>query len=125
MEYSRAALAGDGRVLVIDVRPKEEYADGHVPGAQNMRPDRFRLGSKPDPRISRFSTVVVYGEHPGSVAARTVTKRMIEIGYDNVYWYPGGWEEWTAAGLGANAARSKPAEAGEKPAGGEVVEPVK
>ncbi|HEX9894749.1 MAG TPA: metalloregulator ArsR/SmtB family transcription factor, partial [Gemmatimonadales bacterium] len=42
----------DGDVLVLDVRPPEEFAAGHIPGAVNIPPDqlRRRLASLPRDR---------------------------------------------------------------------------
>lgn len=38
-ELERRALAGDA--LIIDLRPREEFARGHVPGAVNVPYGRF------------------------------------------------------------------------------------
>jgi len=37
----KKVLDGGEKVLVIDARTKEEYAEGHIPGAVNVSPDKF------------------------------------------------------------------------------------
>ena len=61
---SRIALlgrVGDGLVTVLDVRPPEEYAAGHVPGAVNVSlkelPKRLR-------EFKRNSEIVAYCRSP-------------------------------------------------------------
>jgi len=88
-------LAKKGLVTVIDVRPPEEYAAGHVPGAINVPLDRLagQLGKLPKRR-----EVVAYCRGPycllsfDAVAAlrkRGIkARRLVE-----------GFPEWRAAGL--------------------------
>ena len=81
-------------MLFIDPRPAKEFRVGHIPGARNLTLANVKLGSKPDPRIERFSTLVVYGDNPASATARGLSKRLIEVGYNGVKFFAGGLEEW-------------------------------
>lgn len=89
-----SASAKKGEILLIDARPPEEYAGGHINAAQNMGLERFPPTAKPDPRLERYGTIVVYGQNPGDVAARGLAKRLMQIGYDGVRYYAGGHDEW-------------------------------
>lgn len=53
----RQAEAGTSPPLVIDVRSREEYAAGHIPGAENLPADELErwIG-----RIPKDKPIVVY-----------------------------------------------------------------
>lgn len=40
-------VAGKKKALIVDVRPRDEYAAGHIPKAINIPPDKF-------PKIGRY-----------------------------------------------------------------------
>ena len=90
------------RLRLIDARLPSDFAAGTLPGAVNMQPVEIRRGAGPDPRLDRFGQKIVFGENPASPSARSLVKRMIEEGYDDVAFYAGGWQEWVR--LGAPAA---------------------
>lgn len=81
-------------VLFIDPRPVAQYQEGHIPGAVRMEfdPDMVRLGR--DPRIEQFDNIIVYGFDPGSPLGRGMTKRLMELEYDEVRFFAGGLNEW-------------------------------
>lgn len=39
----KAEMDGKSNLLVVDVRNKEEYAAGHLPGAVNIPPQSFKI----------------------------------------------------------------------------------
>ena len=64
-------LAGDGRYFVVDVRPAEDYAKGHVPGSLNLPIDvLFRPESlaKLPPRGKKPILLVCQSGHTESMA---------------------------------------------------------
>lgn len=84
-----------GLVVVIDVRPPEEYAAGHVPGAINVPIDQL------ESRLARFpkrKEVVAYCRGPYCLmsfdAVRTLRDRGIKARR-----LEDGFPEWRAAGL--------------------------
>ena len=85
----------EGLVTVLDVRPEEEYAAGHVPGAVNLplKDLKKRLGELPkDQEIiayCRGSHCVLAFEAVAELRKRGYTVRRLEEGYP----------EWRAAGL--------------------------
>ncbi len=87
-------------LLLVDPRSPRDFAKGHLPDARNMQlpsiPDRK---GELDKRLERFSYVVVYGEDRGSAVAKALAKRMMGVGYDNIYMFGGGIEEWRRAGM--------------------------
>ncbi|MCU0835820.1 MAG: metalloregulator ArsR/SmtB family transcription factor [Chromatiaceae bacterium] len=86
--------ARDGLVTVIDVRPPEEYAQGHIPGALNIPLDRLesRLGELPAER-----EIVAYCRGPWCVLAFEAVARLRTAGV-KARRLEDGLPEWRRAG---------------------------
>lgn len=91
--HSEAQKPGKA-VFMIDPRTPSQFADGHIPGAKNILLPSIKATSKPDPDIEEYGLIVVYGNDPASVAAKGMTKRLMEIGYDDVKMYRDGFFAW-------------------------------
>jgi rhodanese-related sulfurtransferase len=84
-----------GHVVVLDVRPRAEYASGHIPGAVSAPIETLPSGL---PRLPRRSDVIAYCRGPYCVyaddavrllQARGVRARRLDVGFP----------EWRRAGL--------------------------
>ena len=85
----------DGLVTVLDVRPPEEFAQGHVAGALNVPLDRLqeRLKDLPPDR-----EVVAYCRGPWCVLSFEAVARLREAGF-KARRLQDGLPEWRRAGL--------------------------
>ncbi len=97
-DLGRSALKDDRGVLMLDTRSSTTFAQGHIPGARNLR-----LGDLADSRtlesLRRYDTLVVYGRDPGDSASKAVAKSLIaEKKLGKVYLFTGGIEAWKASG---------------------------
>ena len=114
-----ALQIGERPPLLIDVRPAEEYAQGHIPGAVQLWRDRLTrtdlpyggmavardtmaavlgaLGLRPD------QAVVLYDDRGGCEAAR-VRWLMQVYGHSDVRILDGGWATWTGEGRSTDTA---------------------
>ena len=83
----------DGVVTLIDVRPGEEFAAGHIPGAVNIPLDELprRLGELPADR-----TVIAYCRGPYCVFAFEAVAALRAKGYD-ARRLTDGYPQWWAA----------------------------
>jgi thiosulfate/3-mercaptopyruvate sulfurtransferase len=109
-----AAISGERPPLLIDLRPAEQYASGHLPGAVHL--DLWGISlidTDPAPLraflwiiehlfaergVTRDRPVVVYDETTGTRAARAFW--FLEFfGHPEVRVLDGGTRAWTAAGL--------------------------
>jgi len=72
------ALAREGRVVLLDVRPAEEFAAGHLPGAVSIPHDELtkRLAELP-----RGKKIVAYCRGPYCVFAADAVKRLRAHGF--------------------------------------------
>lgn len=84
-----------GTVAVVDVRPKEEFAMGHVPGAINIPPSELnrRLADLP-----RSKEVVAYCRGPYCVFAFEAVAALRKAGY-KARRLEDGMPHWRAEGL--------------------------
>lgn len=94
-------------ILLIDPRPAAEYEAGHLPNAWNKALSTIPTGQKPDGRIEAFDKIVVYGNNPGTPSAIGMTKRLLQNGYSDVYFYADGLQGWIAQGGSVETGRSK------------------
>ncbi|MBF0257146.1 MAG: metalloregulator ArsR/SmtB family transcription factor [Gammaproteobacteria bacterium] len=85
--------ARDGLVTVLDVRPPEEYAAGHLPGAINISlADLEQLQLNPDAEI------VAYCRGPYCVLAYSAVEKLRQRGL-KARRLADGYPEWKDAGL--------------------------
>lgn len=90
-------------VTVVEVLDKPYYDKFHLPGAVNIPLsgdfDREIQGAVPD----KTKPVVVYCLDEDCDASPKAARRMEELGYDRVYDYEAGKEDWKEAGLPVEA----------------------
>ena len=83
-----------GEVVVIDVRPRVEFAAGHIQGARSVPLDNEdRLAEIPDD-----AEVVAYCRGPYCVYAHEAVRRLQAAGR-RARRLEDGWPEWRLAGL--------------------------
>jgi rhodanese-related sulfurtransferase/DNA-binding transcriptional ArsR family regulator len=85
----------EGSVVLLDVRPEDEYGLGHLPGALNipLRQLEQRLGELP-----REQEIVAYCRGPYCVLSFEAVAALRAHGL-NVRRFEDGFPEWKAAGL--------------------------
>lgn len=90
----------DGSVVLLDVRPQDEYGLGHLPGALNipLRELESRLGELP-----RDQEIVAYCRGPYCVLSFEAVAALRARGF-RVRRFEEGFPEWKAAGLAVEAA---------------------
>jgi rhodanese-related sulfurtransferase len=87
-------LLAVGGVIFLDVRERQEYNLGHLPGAVHM--PRGTLEGKIEGVLSRDATVIVYcgGGSRSALAADTLH----QMGYTSVSSLKGGYRDWAVGG---------------------------
>ncbi len=87
--------ARKGMVTVLDVRPPEEYASGHVPGAKNVPLKELAKRLK---ELPKNQEVVAYCRGPHCVLAFDAVAQLREKGF-RARRMQDGFPEWREAGL--------------------------
>lgn len=89
-EELRARLANGDKIVVIDVRSKEEFSAGHVEGAVNIPADQLVTD------ISKFSqdALIVTVCNLGGARSCNAAETLRGLGYENTVPLQGGMRKW-------------------------------
>ena len=95
----------DHDVVLVDVRPPEEFDAGHINGARSIPLDELeqRLGELP-----AGTEIVAYCRGPFCVYANEAVRQLRAVGRD-ARRLEGGWPEWKLGHNGAEATRGSKA----------------
>ena len=89
------ALRGSGYVL-LDVRSEASFEEGHIQGALNLPVGGIEMVARR--LIVPGATVVVYGLGPGCAESAVAADKLKTLGFEKVFRFTGGLEEWAGAG---------------------------
>lgn len=84
-----------GRVALLDVRPEDEFAAGHLPEAINIPLSQLEAMLE---RLPRDREIVAYCRGPYCALSHEAVQRLRQLGYV-VRRFEEGYPEWKAAGL--------------------------
>jgi len=86
-------------LVVIDSRKPSDRAKGHIEGSLALPNTDTNEGSLAKHLKSKATPVAFYCN--GVKCGRSVAAAKIAIshGYSEIYWFRGGWDEWTSKGL--------------------------
>ena len=90
-----AERASRGEVVILDVRPAEEFAAGHIPGALSVPLDQLDAALS---RLPKRARIVAYCRGPYCVLAPQAVERLRAEGFD-ARRLVDGMPEWRLAGL--------------------------
>ena len=91
-----AAKLKSGEAVIVDVRDKDEWDEGHIPGATHM--SRGTIEFDIEEKVSDPNAMIIChcgGGGRGALAAESLHK----MGYRNVHNMSGGFKAWKAGGL--------------------------
>ena len=88
--HSLVKLARKGDVVVLDVRPPEEYLAAHLPFARSIPLDELKLRLA---EVPKGKTIVAYCRGPYCLMARDAVELLRKKGYDALR-LPEGVAEW-------------------------------
>jgi rhodanese-related sulfurtransferase len=81
--------------VLLDPRPPAKFEKAHLPGAINI-PMPDLIAGHPD--LARAKSIIVYGAGWSDYLSSAAAKKMIALGYKNIYDFRGGIEQWKAEG---------------------------
>ena len=96
------AFAAARKGIVIDARPEAFYRLGHVPGAINLARETFTRdydAQKAALEPHRTNGVAVYCSEAECPDAELVAAALARLGFQPLWVFRAGWEEWDKAGL--------------------------
>lgn len=89
------ARMSHGRVTLLDVRPEDEFAQGHLPGAVNIP---LAALEQQVARLPQGQQIIAYCRGPYCVLSVEAAARLRTLGFE-VRRLADGYPEWKAAGL--------------------------
>ena len=110
MAVVRKVEQGQGEFVLLDVRPAESYAEGHIPGAVNLPLAELAERAESLPRDAKY---VTYCWRETCQLAAHAALHLAERGFD-VREMNAGWREWTAQGFPVETAIRLSSDAGSK-----------
>lgn len=91
-----AAKLKSGEAVIIDVRDKNEWDEGHIPGATHM--SRGTLELDIEEKVADPNAMIICHCGGGGRSA-LASESLQKMGYKNVRSMSGGFKAWKAAGL--------------------------
>jgi rhodanese-related sulfurtransferase len=87
----KAIAAGKKKGVIVDSRASHQYRAGHIPRAISLPIDEKMDGKLPK---DRNTLVVFYCGGASCPLSTTAAERAVEMGYQQVAVYKGGWTGW-------------------------------
>ena len=91
-----AAKLKSGEAVIVDVRDKDEWDEGHIPGAMHMSRGAIELDI--EEKVPDLDAMIICHCGGGGRGA-LATESLQEMGYKNARNMSGGVKAWKAAGL--------------------------
>ena len=95
-EQLRDRLDKDTNLKLVNVLPKENFEEKHIPGSINIPVNQIE--EKAQQRLDKDEKIVVYCANFECSASPKAAEKLENLGYKNVYDYEGGVEDWRDAG---------------------------
>lgn len=92
-DYTAATMGGAG--VLIDVRSIKDYNEGHLPAAISIPLPELTGG---DARLMNAKKIFVYDRGMLDGRATAAVKKMLVMGYSEVYEIQGGFRLWQTSG---------------------------
>ena len=89
-------LINQDKAVIVDVRPANEFAQGHMPGAMNVPLSELPLKIG---QLNKYQSKTVILVCASGVQSRKARSQLKKIGFNEVYVLNGGFTEWQSQGL--------------------------
>ena len=93
-EELKSALGAGADIKLVMAMHETHFEQAHIPGSVQL----FSVEQAAE-LLEVHDHIIVYCSDRACSASRVVAQKLIDAGYSDVRHYPGGLEEWHAAGL--------------------------
>jgi rhodanese-related sulfurtransferase len=94
-EQAVRLIVEEPALVVIDARKDDEFAKGHIEGAISLLDTRMTPESLARHVPSKETPVLFYCNGARCMRSTNAVNKAKQWGYRNLYWFRGGWVEWT------------------------------
>jgi rhodanese-related sulfurtransferase len=88
-------ILSNPELIVIDSRKKTEYIKGHIEGAINILNTELGLEELEFIAPDRNTALLFYCNGVRCLRSSDSLTKAVGWGYTNLFWFRGGWKEWT------------------------------
>jgi len=88
-------ILADPELVVIDSRKKTEYIKGHIEGAINILNTELGLEELEFIAPEKTTALLFYCNGVRCLRSSDSLAKAAGWGYTNLFWFRGGWKEWT------------------------------
>jgi rhodanese-related sulfurtransferase len=82
-------------LVIIDSRKKSEFTKGHIESAVNLLNTSLRQDDLQAACPDKSTPIVFYCNGTRCLRSSDAVRKAMDWGYQNVFWFRGGWKEWT------------------------------
>lgn len=91
-------LDNHDKIVLIEALPEAYYAEGHLPGALQILPEKIKEMA-PQLLTDKSQLIVTYCANTACPSSKTAAELLIGLGYTNVSEYVEGKQDWIEAGF--------------------------
>lgn len=92
-------VAATPQLVMIDARRQEEFEKGHIEGAVNLLDTDMTQAKLAKLVPGADAPVLFYCNGERCLRSTNAAKLALGWGYRKVYWFRGGWKEWSDKNL--------------------------
>ena len=86
-------------LVIIDARKPEAFKRGHIEGAVNILDTVLDSNILARYASAKDTPLLIYCNGEACLRSTNAATHAVQWGYTQVYWFRGGWQEWTAKEL--------------------------
>lgn len=91
MDEAEEIFKAPGDYIILDVRREDEFAEGHIPGAINVRNEDINTTTPPEELPDLNQVIYVYCR--SGRRSKEAAQKLVELGYTNIIEF-GGIIDW-------------------------------
>jgi rhodanese-related sulfurtransferase len=88
-------ILSNPELIIIDSRKKTEYIKGHIEGAINILNTELLREDLEIIAPDKTQALLFYCNGVRCLRSSDSINKAVNWGYTNVFWFRGGWNEWT------------------------------
>lgn len=86
-------------LIIIDSRKQSEYLKGHIQGAVSLLNTEMTLEKLQEHAPDKSMPILFYCNGERCLRSSRAATKARDWGYESIYWFRGGWNEWVKNGL--------------------------
>lgn len=98
-EETAVLIVNTSNLLIIDSRKEVEYSKGHIQGAISLLDTEMTPEMLSQHATDESTPLLFYCNGERCLRSSRAATKALDWGYSKIYWFRGGWNEWTDKGM--------------------------